>query len=102
MGYRYETDKELIARGVQVDGRSYASSSTSDSVIATEYNLKNYAKKVADRMYENNIEEIDKDFVAGMIYSILTKNAEQRTLAQLVDDMPSNEENLFTNKEFEV
>jgi len=61
-------------------------SSTSDSAIAI-----NYARMVADRMQKDNIDEIDKNHIAGMIYAVLMK-----------DDIPIKKQQLFKDEEFEI
>ena len=91
------------------DGRSYASSTTSasyaasdtsDSAIATQYALQSYAEKLANRMYEDNLKDVDKDYVAGMIYAILMKeDIPKSTVERLMDDRPGNEK-LFKDEDF--
>jgi len=79
---------------------SYASSSTTDSAVATSYALKVYAEKLSDRMYENNVEDIDKDYVAGMIYAILMKDDVDDVIKdRLLADRPGKEK-LFKDEDF--
>lgn len=89
--YVYEWDSEP----------SYSPSSTSDSAITTQQAIKQYTEIFAERMQEGNLDKIDKDHVAGMIYAILMKSElEQETLDRLVDARPG--QSLFTDEEFEI
>jgi len=79
---------------------SYAASATSDSALATQYALQSYAEKLANRMYEDNLKDVDKDYVAGMIYAILMKeDIPKSTVERLMDDRPGNEK-LFKDEDF--
>jgi hypothetical protein len=94
---------ETTPYGIQYywdDDPSYASSTTSDSAVATSYALKVYAEKLSDRMYENNVEDIDKDYVAGMIYAILMKDDVDDVIKdRLLADRPGKEK-LFKDEDF--
>ena len=78
---------------------SYSASSvsdSSDSAIATQYALKVYAERLADRMADDNLDKIDKNTIAGLIYAVLMQDADQVT-----KDRPGNEK-LFKDEEFEI
>ena len=87
----YDGDKviETNPRGYQIywDEASLSASSTSyssassgisDSAIATEYAMKAYAERLADRMADDNLDSIDKNTIAGMIYAILMQDDEKK------------------------
>jgi len=51
-------------------------------------------------MYEDNLEDIDRDYIAGMIYAILMQdNVDEVTKNRLLDDRPGN---LFKDEDFEL
>jgi len=84
MNDRWEEEYDMM----HLDMReiSLSASSTSDSAIAI-----NYARMVADRMQKDNLDEIDKNHIAGMIYAVLMK-----------DDIPIKKQQLFKDEEFEI
>ena len=85
--YSYEWDSEP----------SYSPSSVSDSQIAQDY-----ADLLADRLQKDNLDEIDKNHIAGMIYAILMQeDIPQKTRDRLVDERPDKEQ-LFKDEEFEI
>ena len=71
-------------------GISYSASSTSDSAYGDDL-LRQYADVLAERMCNDNIESIDKDYIAGMIYAILMKDdVGDEIRERLLDDHPTN------------
>jgi hypothetical protein len=70
-----------------------------DSAIA-----RSYANMFADRMQEDNLDEIDKNHVAGMIYAVLMQDDKlptQKAVMEYVDARPDKEQ-LFKDEEFEI
>ena len=97
-GIQYYWDE--ASRTASTTSASYASSATSDSAVSIAHKLKSYADIFADRMYEDNLEDIDRDYIAGLIYAILMQdNVDEVTKNRLLDDRPGN---LFKDEDFEL
>ena len=77
---------------------SYSPSSISDSQIARDY-----AEMFADRLQKDNLDTIDTNTIAGMIYAILMQEEAptERAIKTYVDERPDKEQ-LFKDEEFEI
>ena len=90
MAIRYEnedilSDWELLKNGIEIDGISKSSSSLSDSHAAVQQSLKVYADLMADRIKEDNLQAIDKDNIAGLIYNILMRDKTYDELNEIIE-----------------
>jgi hypothetical protein len=86
MNDRWEEEYDMMHRDMREISLSASTISTSDSTIAIDY-----ARMISDRMQKDNIDKIDKNYIAGMIYAVLMK-----------DDIPIKKQQLFKDEEFEI
>lgn len=86
MNDRWEEEYDMMHRDMREISLSASTISTSDSTIAIDY-----ARMISDRMEKDNIDKIDKNYIAGMIYAVLMK-----------DDIPIKKQQLFKDEEFEI